>query len=101
MNKSLKVTIQDCDTADNLLWQHIFEYADAYKTGNKYEMDNAKESISQQLIEIGNLAYARGRQYTQATASRLSKKCVECDRVFDLTNATDAEEWVYGHDCES
>jgi hypothetical protein len=27
-------------------------------------------------------------------------KCVECDRVFDLMNGTDAEEWYYGHDCE-
>ena len=27
-------------------------------------------------------------------------KCVECDRVFDLLNETDAEEWGYGHDCE-
>lgn len=28
-------------------------------------------------------------------------KCVECDRVFDLTNETDAQEWAYGHDCEA
>lgn len=27
-------------------------------------------------------------------------KCVECERVFDLTNAIDATEWLYGHDCE-
>ena len=27
-------------------------------------------------------------------------KCVECDRVFDLMNETDAEEWYYCHDCE-
>jgi hypothetical protein len=27
-------------------------------------------------------------------------KCRECDRVFDLANAADAEEWAYGHDCE-
>jgi len=27
-------------------------------------------------------------------------KCVECDRVFDLSNETDASEWAYGHDCE-
>jgi hypothetical protein len=26
--------------------------------------------------------------------------CIECHRVFDLTNETDAEEWAYGHDCE-
>ena len=28
-------------------------------------------------------------------------KCAECDRVFDLLNETDEEEWHYGHDCES
>jgi hypothetical protein len=26
--------------------------------------------------------------------------CVECSRVFNLTNADDAQEWHYGHDCE-
>ena len=28
-------------------------------------------------------------------------KCIECGRVFDLLNELDAEEWSYGHDCES
>lgn len=27
-------------------------------------------------------------------------KCVECERVFDLFDENDAEEWYYGHDCE-
>lgn len=27
-------------------------------------------------------------------------KCVECDRVFDLSDSLDAEEWSFGHDCE-
>ncbi len=27
-------------------------------------------------------------------------RCPECDRVFDLLDETDAEEWAYGHDCE-
>jgi hypothetical protein len=26
--------------------------------------------------------------------------CVECGRVFDLLDETDAQEWYYGHDCE-
>jgi len=26
--------------------------------------------------------------------------CVECGRLFDLLDATDAAEWTYGHDCE-
>ena len=28
-------------------------------------------------------------------------RCCECERVFDLTNEGDAEEWFYGHDCEA
>lgn len=27
-------------------------------------------------------------------------KCSECDRVFDLTDEEQAEEYYYGHDCE-
>jgi len=27
-------------------------------------------------------------------------RCVECDRVFDLSDDNDANEWSYGHDCE-
>ena len=27
--------------------------------------------------------------------------CIECGRVFDLTNETDAAEHAYGHDCEA
>lgn len=26
-------------------------------------------------------------------------KCVECDRIFDLLDVEQAEEWYYGHDC--
>jgi hypothetical protein len=29
------------------------------------------------------------------------RQCIDCERVFDLTDETDAEEWAYGHDCES
>lgn len=28
-------------------------------------------------------------------------KCVECNRVFDLMNEDDANEYYYGHDCEA
>ena len=28
-------------------------------------------------------------------------QCVECNRVFDLFIEDDANEWYYGHDCES
>lgn len=27
--------------------------------------------------------------------------CPECEREFDMTDETDAEEWHYGHDCEA
>ena len=27
-------------------------------------------------------------------------RCDECGRVFDLSNNEQAQEWVYGHDCE-
>jgi len=30
----------------------------------------------------------------------MKAKCAECDRVFDLLEETDSEEWFYGHDCE-
>jgi hypothetical protein len=26
--------------------------------------------------------------------------CIECNRVFNLYNVDDAEEWYAGHDCE-
>lgn len=28
-------------------------------------------------------------------------ECVECGRVFDLFDETDADELAYGHDCEA
>lgn len=27
--------------------------------------------------------------------------CPECDRLFDLLEEEEANEWYYGHDCES
>ena len=29
----------------------------------------------------------------------LKMTCVECERVFDMTDEVDAEEYIYGHDC--
>ena len=31
----------------------------------------------------------------------MKAQCPECDRIFDLTDETDANEWLYGHDCEA
>ena len=36
-----------------------------------------------------------------ATRLRVQYKCSECERVFDLTDEDEADEWFYGHDCES
>jgi hypothetical protein len=30
-----------------------------------------------------------------------TRKCVECKREFDMLNEVDADEWLYGHDCEA
>jgi hypothetical protein len=30
----------------------------------------------------------------------MKKVCAECERVFNLLNEDDAEEWYFGHDCE-
>lgn len=30
----------------------------------------------------------------------MKRTCLECKRVFDLTNEIDGEEWTFGHDCE-
>jgi hypothetical protein len=34
-------------------------------------------------------------------SERQQVRCVECERVFDLTDEDDAGEWFYGHDCEA
>lgn len=31
----------------------------------------------------------------------VKRTCEECKRVFDLLKEKDAQEWYYGHDCES
>jgi len=32
---------------------------------------------------------------------KMLTRCVECERVFDLADETDAAELTYGHDCEA
>lgn len=32
---------------------------------------------------------------------RTKAQCQECERVFDLLDEDDANEWYYGHDCEA
>lgn len=31
----------------------------------------------------------------------MTRRCIECKRVFDLLDETDAAEFYYGHDCEA
>lgn len=37
----------------------------------------------------------------EVPAGPFTRTCVECGRVFDLTDETDAAELAYGHDCEA
>ena len=37
---------------------------------------------------------------TRVVAISTAAQCPECGRTFDLTDADDAAEWAYGHDCE-
>jgi len=32
---------------------------------------------------------------------RTQFKCIECKRLFNMLDESDAQEWYYGHDCES
>lgn len=42
------------------------------------------------------------RRYgVEMTRLGLMSTCIECGRVFDLTDETDAGELAYGHDCEA
>jgi hypothetical protein len=48
-------------------------------------------------------------QVKEATTSRIKEVlashenviCLECLRLFDLLNEQEANEWFYGHDCET
>ena len=42
-----------------------------------------------------------GARRCDRVATRLRVQCVECERVFDLTDEDEAGEWHYGHDCEA
>ena len=57
------VTGKDLDDAVDQLWEDIFELVDAVKNGKSYyEIQDAKEHISMQIIEFGNLCWLRGEQ---------------------------------------
>lgn len=59
----LTVTGKDLDDAVDQLWEDIFELVDAINDGkSEYDIADAKEHISMQIIEYGNLCWLRGRQ---------------------------------------
>jgi len=51
-------------------------------------------------IDYGNLPEWVADIVAIGESQRLHQ-CVECARVFNMANANDADEWHYGHDCES
>lgn len=57
------VTLKDLDDAVDQLWEDIFELVDAIKDGKShYDIADAKEHISMQIIEYGNLCWLRGKE---------------------------------------
>lgn len=60
---AITVTGKDLDDAVEQLWEDIFELVDAVKEGkSQYDIADAKEHISMQIIEYGNLCWLRGEQ---------------------------------------
>lgn len=56
------VTGKDLDDAVDQLWEDIFELVDAIKENkSQYDIADAKEHISMQIIEYGNLCWLRGK----------------------------------------
>ena len=39
-------------------------------------------------------------QFTITITEFANKTCVECERIFDMTNEIESNEWSFGHDCE-
>jgi hypothetical protein len=67
--------------------------------GRSPEHREARRDIYRQAVE----QHRRNRadyEWVQAGCPPRAR-CVECDRVFDLTDTTDADEWAHGHDCEA
>lgn len=56
------VTGKDLDDAVDQLWEDISELMDAIECGSQYDIADAKEHISMQIIEYGNLCWLRGKQ---------------------------------------
>lgn len=59
---AITVTGKDLDDAVEQLWEDIFELVDAVKEDkSQYDIADAKEHISMQIIEYGNLCWLRGK----------------------------------------
>jgi len=69
----------------------------AYAVESRYVGDIAAGMIGDGLdVESA----PRRRRPASAVPVNTKRECVECGRVFDMLDATDADEWHYGHDCE-
>jgi antirestriction protein len=55
------------------------------------------------VVKGGNMQFAELNRLLGGTGliASIQVKCVECERVFDLTDALESDEWNYGHDCEA
>lgn len=71
-------------------------------TAGKYARKAKKLDEMALQKDLGAAVNARIDQIGDAMkAGRVREaRCVECDRVFDLTDASQSKEWFYGHDCE-
>lgn len=53
------------------------------------------------------LTFVRALCYNESISGRGEEmfkedaKCPECDRIFDLSDEAEADEWYSGHDCEA
>ena len=55
------------------------------------------------MKDLSRIAERRARHARRESLAKLavSPRCPDCRRTFDLTDANDAQEWAYGHDCET
>ena len=68
---------------------------DEYTNADLYGPVTELPSTSQPTAEVSKSTP------TSASFSRWTQKCAECNRVFDMDVDIDANEWQYGHDCET
>jgi hypothetical protein len=66
-----------------------------------YTEEEAEQSAAASPVELWTRDIKEERVVDEQPLTIVPRDtCPECGRVFDLTNATDADEWFNGHDCE-